>query len=143
MPVTPAPGVSSSFQFPQTPGSAVLTPPMAFATRAGVENRQPGGSLPVATGKIVHKPISALNPYQSKWTIKVKIDAKQPLKSSNIKGEPTSILSVVLVDSEVCKIAFPARVHIIQRCLIDAPLHVRFAALVVSNRIQSKTLTGV
>eukprot|EP00892_Ulva_mutabilis_P006812 jgi/Ulvmu1/4502/UM002_0228.1 len=99
MPVTPAPGASASFQFPQTPGSAMLTPPMAFAT-SGVENRQPSGPLPVATGKVVHKPISALNPYQAKWTVKVKIDAKQPMKRSTIKGEQTSILSVVLVDSE-------------------------------------------
>ena len=78
----------------------MLTPPMAFATRSGLENRQPG-TLPVATAKVVHKPINALNPYQAKWTIKAKVDAKQPLKRSTIKGEPTSILSVVLVDSEV------------------------------------------
>lgn len=79
------------------------TPPMAFATRTGVENqqKQPGNALPVAEGKVLHKPISALNPYQAKWTIKVKVDAKQPLKSSTIKGELTSILSVVLVDNEV------------------------------------------
>lgn len=100
--MTPVPE-STSFQFPQTPGSAMQTPPMGFATRSGIENqqKQPGSTLPVATGKVLHKPLSALNPYQGKWTIKVKIDAKQPLKSSTIKGEPTSILSVVLVDSEV------------------------------------------
>lgn len=100
--MTPAADVAS-FQFPQTPGSAMQTPPMGFAKRSGIENqqKQPGTSVPVATGKIMHKPLSALNPYQAKWTVKVKIDSKQPLKNSTIKGEPTSILSVVLVDSEV------------------------------------------
>lgn len=93
MPVTPTPA-ASSFEF-KTPGTAMATPPMAFATSEGTNS-------PPQTGEIPHQPIQSLNPYKSKFTIKAKIDSIQPLKSAVIKGESTSIKTVVLVDAEVC-----------------------------------------
>lgn len=90
MPVTPA-APSSIFNF-NTPSSAMPTPP-TFATSTG--------NTPPQAGNLPHQPIQSLNPYKSKFTIKVKIDSKQPLKSVAIKGENTSILTMVLVDTEV------------------------------------------
>ena len=104
MPVTPAPPTSREFSFP-TPGSALNTPsaasPVAF-TGGAKENAgaQRTTTLPVA-GQITHQPIDSLNPYRAKWTIRAKVDRKQEKKSSLIKGEQTSILTVVLVDQAV------------------------------------------
>ena len=50
---------------------------------------------------VPHQPIAALNPYRAKWTIRAKVDKKAAMKSSMVKGEMTSILSVVLVDQAV------------------------------------------
>jgi hypothetical protein len=55
----------------------------------------------VAPANTAHQPIESLNPYRAKWTIRAKVDKKQPLKQSVIKGEQTSILTVVLVDTSV------------------------------------------
>lgn len=59
-------------------------------------------STPAQADSLPHQPIASLNPYKPKFTIKVKVDSKQPLKSAVIKGETTSILTMVLVDTEVC-----------------------------------------
>jgi hypothetical protein len=103
MPVTPNIVASTgSFTFP-TPGSALNTPtgsPEPLAGQSTKENRA-GVQLPVAPSNTAHQPIESLNPYRAKWTICAKIDKKQPLKQGNIKGEQTSILTVVLVDTSV------------------------------------------
>lgn len=94
---------------------------MAFSTSKGDNTPPPAGNLP-------HQPIAALNPYKNKFTIKVKIDSKQPLKSVVIKGESTNILTMVLVDTEVCT----GFCHISLRCVQEqlpqitmSPIHMQ------------------
>jgi hypothetical protein len=112
MPITPVPLQQAPFEF-RTPGSAMNTPlppsPAPFPVK-GNENSLAYNNASTATlqtaGPGVHyMPISGLNPYKPKWTIRAKIDSKQALKHTEIKGEVTSIMTVVLVDGEVCLIS--------------------------------------
>lgn len=96
----------STFSF-RTPGSAMQTPkevlsPVPFRD-SNKATRQPGAAtaatLPVV-GEQAHQPISALNPYNARWTLKVKVERKQDLKQISAKDGPASLLTVILVDEQ-------------------------------------------
>ena len=115
MPDTPAflSEQSSTFAFTATPGSALDTPAAAAPSptplptvAAGAAPQKENNSAAAQGGlgvadEMPHVPIDSLNPYKGKWTIRAKVDRKQPLRSSVVKGEQTSILTVVLVDQSV------------------------------------------
>jgi replication factor A1 len=89
------------------PYAASVAPPAAVNPYAGASNPYggygAGGSGAVvkdrSAGEQIH-PISAINPYSSKWTIKARITAKSEMRRwSNAKGEGT-LFSIDLLDSE-------------------------------------------
>jgi hypothetical protein len=73
---------------------------MPFA-HGNAENMQQQTRVSASAASMPFQPIRSLNPYKATFTIRAKLDSKQPLKNTIIKGESTSILTLILVDAEV------------------------------------------
>ncbi len=77
----------------------------------------PGGT-PLSSRNII--PITGLNPYQNRWTIKVRVSSKPAIRTwSNSRGEG-KVFNVDLVDSSVsvCVGGRERRVHVLEWCIL-------------------------
>ena len=80
-----SPAVASYLQKPSGPSSSFSSPASSIAA--------------TASGPINYHPISSLNPYQNRWTIKARVTAKSDIRSwHNARGEG-KLFSVDLLDA--------------------------------------------
>ena len=101
-PAKPAPQAAAP------PAAAPASAPEPSPIKAGGQygapppSYKPVGSGAVAkdTSAVLVTPILALNPYQNKWTIRVRCTAKSPIRNFNGQRGPGKVQSVDLLDAE-------------------------------------------